>query len=108
MTDAFLKLGILLALFATTFIVVQAVLNVVWARRSRLNTINQRLKLISEGRSRDEIISVLRKNTGSDFSAFPQPLASLLAALERSLRAAGVPFATSLVVLAMAVAFGLL
>lgn len=108
MTDAFLKLGILLALFATTFIVVQAVLNVVWARRSRLNTINQRLKLISEGRSRDEIISVLRKNTGSDFSAFPQPLASLLAALERSLRAAGVPFATSLVVFAMAVAFGLL
>lgn len=108
MTDAFLRLGILLALFATTFIVVQAVLNVVWARRSRLNTINQRLKLISEGRSRDEIISVLRKNTGSDFSAFPQPLASLLAALERSLRAAGVPFATSLVVFAMAVAFGLL
>ncbi|MBU2587841.1 MAG: type II secretion system F family protein [Alphaproteobacteria bacterium] len=108
MTDAFLRLGILLALFATTFIVVQAVLNVAWARRSRLNTINQRLKLISEGRSRDEIISVLRKNTGSDFSAFPQPLASLLAALERSLRAAGVPFATSLVVFAMAVAFGLL
>ncbi|PKP93137.1 MAG: secretion system protein [Alphaproteobacteria bacterium HGW-Alphaproteobacteria-14] len=108
MTDAFLRLGILLALFATTFIVVQAVLNVAWARRSRLNTINQRLKLISEGRSRDEIISVLRKNTGSDFSAFPQPLASLLAALERSLRAAGVPFATSLVVFAMAVALGLL
>lgn len=108
MTDAFLRLGILLALFATTFIVVQAVLNVAWARRSRLNTINQRLKLISEGRSRDEIISVLRKNTGSDFSAFPQPLASLLAALERSLRAAGVPFATSQVVFAMAVAFGLL
>jgi len=108
MTDALLKVGILLSLFAATFIIVQAVLNAAWARRSQLNTINQRLKMISEGRSREEVVSVLRKNTGGDFSAFPQPLAGWLAGLERLLRAAGVPFQMGQVLFAMAVAFGLL
>lgn len=108
MTDAILKLGILLALFAATFIIVQAVLNAAWARRSRLNTINQRLKMISQGRSREEVISVLRKNTGGDFSAFPQPIAGWLAGLERSIRSAGIPFLTGQVLFAMAVAFGVL
>jgi tight adherence protein B len=108
MTDTILKLGILLALFAATFIVVQAILNAAWVRRSRLNMINQRMKMISQGRSREEVVSILRKNDGGDFSAFPQPLAGWLASLERSLRAAGVPFQTSQVVFGMAVAFGVL
>lgn len=108
MTDALLKLGVLLALFAATFIVVQAVLNAAWARRSRLNTINQRMKMISQGRSREEIVSVLRKNNGGDFSAFPQPFASWLISLERSIRAAGIPFQTSQVLFGMAVGFGVM
>lgn len=108
MTDTLLKLGILLALFAATFIVVQAVLNAAWARRSRLNMINQRMKMISQGRSREEIISVLRKNNGGDFSAFPQPFASWLTSLERSIRAAGIPFQTSQVLFGMAVGFGVM
>ena len=108
MTDVVLKLGILLALFAATFILVQAVLNAAWARRSRLNTINQRMKLISQGRSREEIVSILRKNDGGDYSAFPQPFASWLAGLERSIRAAGIPFQTSQVLFGMAVGFGVM
>jgi tight adherence protein B len=108
MTDAVLKLGILLALFAATFILVQAVLNAAWARRSRLNTINQRMKMISQGRSREEIVSILRKNDGGDYSAFPQPFASWLASLERSIRAAGIPFQTSQVLFGMAVGFGVM
>ncbi|AOL93195.1 type II secretion system F family protein [Porphyrobacter sp. LM 6] len=108
MAETFLKVGILLALFAATFIIVQLVLNAAWARRSQLNTINQRLKMISEGRTREEVVSVLRKNTGGDFSAFPQPIAGLLTGLERALRAAGVPFQISQVLFAMAVAFGVL
>ncbi|MDC8754814.1 type II secretion system F family protein [Erythrobacter sp. sf7] len=108
MTDAIIKIGILLALFAATFIIVQAMLNVAWARRSRLNTINQRLRMISEGRTREEVVSVLRKNSGTDFSAFPQPIAGWLTALERALRSAGIQFQTSQVIFGMAVAFGLL
>lgn len=107
MTDTLLKVGVLLALFAATFIIVQIVLNAAWARRSQLNTINQRLKMISEGRSREEVVSVLRKNIGGDFSAFPPPISGWLSALERLIRSAGVPFQTSQVLFAMAVAFGL-
>lgn len=106
MIETILKLGILLALFAATFIVVQAVLNAAWVRRSRLNTINQRMKMISEGRSREEVISVLRKNNGGDFSAFPQPFASWFTSFERALRAAGISFQTSQVLFGMAIAFG--
>jgi tight adherence protein B len=105
MTDTFLKVGILLSLFAATFIIVQLVLNAAWVRRSQLNTINQRLKMISEGRTREEVVSILRKNTGGDFSAFPRPIASLLTSLERLLRAAGVPFQFGQVVFFMTVAF---
>lgn len=107
MTDTLLKVGILLALFAATFIIVQAVLNAAWARRSQLNTINQRLKMISEGRSREDVVSVLRKNIGGDFSALPAPISGWLSSLERLLRSAGVPFTTSQVLFAMAVGFGL-
>ena len=108
MADTLFKVGILLSLFAATFIIVQMALNAAWARRSQLNTINQRLKMISEGRSREEVVSLLRKNTGGDFSSFPQPIARLLAGLERTVRAAGVPIQTSQVLFAMAVAFGVL
>ena len=108
MTDTLFRVGILLALFAATFIIVQVVLNAAWARRSQLNTINQRLKMISEGRSREEVVSVLRKNTGGDFSAFPLPIAGVLASLERALRAAGVPFQIGQVLFFMAVGFGVL
>jgi tight adherence protein B len=108
MSDTFLRVGILLALFAATFIIVQVVLNAAWSRRSQLNTINQRLKMISEGRTREEVISVLRKNTGGDFSALPQPIAGWLVSLERTLRAAGVPFQIGQVLFFMAVVFGVL
>lgn len=107
MTDAFLKVGILLALFAAIFIVVQTALNAAWSRRSQLNTINHRLKMISEGRSREDMVSVLRKNIGGNFSAFPQPIAGWLTGLERLLRSAGVPFTTSQVLFAMAVGCGI-
>ncbi len=108
MTETLLKVGILLALFAATFIIVQLVLNAAWSRRSQLNTINQRLKMISEGRTREEVVSVLRKNTGGDFSSFPQPIAGWLTSLERLLRAAGVPFQFGQVLIVMAVAFGVI
>lgn len=104
----FVRLGTLLALFAAIFIVVQIALNAAWSRRSHLNTINQRLKMISQGRSRDEVISALRKNAGGDFSSFPEPIAGWLASLERTLRSAGVTFPTSQVLVAMAAALGLL
>lgn len=108
MTDTLLKLGILLAVFATIFVMVQLALNAVWARRSHLNTINRRLKLISQGLTRDEVMSVLRKNAEGDFSRFPGPLAGWLVSLERTLRSAGVSLPTSQVFFLMVAAFGVL
>ena len=107
MTDTFIRLGILLAIFATIFIVFQFLLNSAWSRRSHLNTVNKRLTMISEGRSREEVVSALRKNEGSDFSAFPSLIARALSSLERSLRATGIGLTVSQVVFYLAVIFAI-
>ena len=91
MTETLFKLGILLAIFASVFMVSQLALNSAWAKRAHLNTVNRRLKMISEGRTREQVFAVLKKNDLSDFSAFPPILAGRLAKLQRSLRAAALP-----------------
>lgn len=108
MTDTAIRLGILLAIFASLFIIVQIGLNYAWSRRSHLNTINKRLRMISEGRSREEVIATLRKNEGGDYSAFPEAIGKRLAKLERSLRAAGIGASVGQVLLLMGTAFCIL
>ena len=107
MTDTAIRLGILLAIFASLFVVVQIGLNYAWNRRSHLNLVNKRLKMISEGRSREEVIATLRKNEGGDFSAYPAAIGNRLMKLERSLRATGIGLTVGQVLLFMASGFGI-
>ena len=106
MSDTIVRLSILLAVFATVFILIQFLLNSAWSRRAHLSTVNKRLRMISEGRSRAEIMAVLRKNDGTDFSAFPSPIARLLGSVERSLRAASVSITIGRLAFFMAIGFG--
>lgn len=108
MTDTLIRLGLLLALFATVFVIVQTVMNAIWNRRSRLNLINLRLKLISQGLSRDQIMSALRKNVAGDFSKYPAPLSSWLTSLERMLRSSGLGLPAIQIFFFMLSAFGVL
>lgn len=108
MSDTIIRLGILLAIFASLFVIAQIGLNFAWQQRSHLNTVNKRLRMISEGRSREQVIAKLRKNEGGDYSTLPSALATRLVKLERSLRATGVGISVGQVLLLMAAAFGVL
>jgi len=105
MIDTAIRLAILLAIFASVFVLIQLGLNVAWSRRSHLNTVNKRLKMISAGQSREEVVATLRKNDGTDFSRFPRLIAVRLANFERALRASGLPITTGNALFAMVVGF---
>ena len=61
MAEALLRIGVLLAIFASVFLVSQLALNTLWARRSHKHAVNKRLKLLRQGNSREQIMAVLRK-----------------------------------------------
>lgn len=95
MIDTVLRLGILLAIFASMFVVSQLVLNAAWSRRAHLNMVNRRMRMISEGRSREQVVAILRKNDASDYSHLPPLVAKRLTALQLSLRASALPLTMS-------------
>ncbi|MFN4038007.1 MAG: type II secretion system F family protein [Erythrobacter sp.] len=52
----------LLAIFGAVFLVTQLVLSATAERRSYMGAVNKRLKLMAQGKSRDDVVGVLRKN----------------------------------------------
>lgn len=105
MVETFIRLGTLLAIFASVFVLSQLVLALTWRNRERFAAINKRLRMIKEGTARSEVIATLRKNAPKDFGHLPAFLARLLQNLQRSLLAAGVPVSLSQVLLGMAGGF---
>ena len=92
MLDLILRLSILLAIFASVFILSQIVLGGMWRSRSRVAAVNKRLELIKRGSDRAEIAAQLRKNAPSDFSQYPSIVARPLRALQAALFASAVSF----------------
>lgn len=92
MIESFIRLGTLLAIFASVFVVSQIVLAMTWRNRERFAAINQRLRMIKEGTSRSDVIATLRKNAPRDYGHLPKMAALVLQNLQRALLAAGVPF----------------
>lgn len=108
MLDTILKLGVLLAIFASIFIISQLALNTVWARSSHLRAINKRLSLIRAGGRREEIMERLRKNAPGDFTHLPPIIARRLQNLQRTVMASALPITVGQTLLFMAVGFVLL
>jgi tight adherence protein B len=102
MLDALLRIGILVAIFASVFVVVQISLNVLWSRRSHTHEVNERLRLLRKGLSREQVIIELRKNDVQLNTSLPIYLAKPLLAFERAVRGSGlsVPPTTLLFLLA--------
>lgn len=105
MLDVIIRASLLLAIFASVFILSQVLLGAAWRNRAKTAAINRRLKLIKQGAGRSEIAAQLRKNLLKDFSGYPGPVASVLQAMQRSLFAAAVPFSIGTVLLGMAAVF---
>lgn len=105
MTDLLIRLGILLAAFASVFLFVQVVLGQIWASRTRFTAINHRLELIRRGSSAEQVMTQLRKNQPMEFEHLPIFLRIPLASIQRMLFASAVDFTMSQLLLGLVVLF---
>lgn len=105
MTDLAIRLSILLAIFASIFLLSQVVLGAAWRNRAKVAAVNRRLRMIREGTGREEIAARLRKNSPSEFNQFPAPIAKALREFQRMFFAAALPLTMGQALFWMGLAF---
>jgi tight adherence protein B len=108
MADALLRIGVLIAIFASVFVVSQLALNTFWARRSHLQAVNKRLRMLRQGNSREDIMTELRKNVPRDHPNLPPFIGRRLENIQRTIMATSLPATPSQVMLMMAGGFAIL
>jgi tight adherence protein B len=108
MLDTLVRLLLLLAIFASVFLLSQVALGALWRNRARVAAVNKRLQLMRQGADRLEIAAQLRKNAPSEFEDLPRPIAAILRSLQRSLFAAAVSLSIGQLLLLMAGGFTVL
>lgn len=95
MTATLIKVLILLAVFASVFMISELVARLAWQRRAQFAAINKRITLIKRGNSRESVVATLRKNDPSQFNFLPGPLAAAAQKILRSLMMAAIPVTPS-------------
>lgn len=101
MIDALIRITVLLAIFVSVFLFVQLAITALNRNRAHLMAVNRRLRLIKEGRNRDEVMATLRKNAPSTFSHLPPFVARPLQSFQRMIMASGVPFSPPQIAIAL-------
>lgn len=105
MSAEIVRFLILIAVFASVFLLIQVFLRVSVERRAHAGAVNKRLKLIAAGTDRQEIIGFLRKNDPLLVWSGGGPLGAMYVAFRRNLTMAAVPYTVGQVVIAMGVIF---
>lgn len=101
MQELAIRLALLLAIFASAFLISQLLLGAAWRSRARVAAVNSRLRMIREGAGRAEIVARLRKNAPNEFPNLPVWLAKWLRSIQRKLFASAVPLTMSQMLLLM-------
>ncbi len=102
--DTVIRIGVLLAIFASVFIVSQLVLNFSWSRTAHTRAVNKRLSFVKRGLEREQIVAMLRKNQPKGMRGVPAIFRVPALALQRTIAAAGVPFSIVQIQFAMSIA----
>jgi tight adherence protein B len=108
MLDLLIRLLILLATFASVFLIAQLVLGRTWNSRVRFAAVNQRLEMIRRGASTEQVMATLRKNAPLEFENLPPFLARQLLKLQRVMFSAAVPYTLPQVLLGLALSTAIL
>ena len=98
-----LRILVLIAVFATIFLLTQVLLGGVLRWRDQSSAVNKRLKMIEEGADRQTVIATLRKNEPRQYDGYPPFIAKQLNRLRRMLLASGLGLTVPQVLLAMAI-----
>ena len=89
MTSLLVRLAILVAIFASVFLLSQVVLSSAANRRAKLRAVNKRLSLLRSGRDRDEVVTILRKNLPDRLSDNAGPVERTYFNFQKMIRTAG-------------------
>lgn len=101
MSDVWIRAIVLICTFGAVALLVEAL--VAWIARSRTisHAMNERMRMIAEGRTRGELLSLLRRQSSDVANYLPGPLVPLGVKLERLLVAARVRAPTSKVLVGL-------
>jgi tight adherence protein B len=105
MTDALVRIGALIAIFASVFVISQFALNSLWAKRAHTAAVNKRLQLLRQGSSREQVMAQLRKNAPRIYANLPPFLSKHYENLQRTIMASALPVTPLQGLLLMAGAF---
>lgn len=89
MTPDFLRVLILVAVFAAVLLAMEAILGYIRASRGYASAINQRMRLIGSGLSREEVMVRLRRSSSLAELPIPPLLMNILRKIEAVINAAG-------------------
>ena len=92
MIDILVRLLVLLAAFASVYLLSQVVLGLIWSSRARFAAVNQRLELIRRGASTEQVMAKLRKNAPMEFAGLPPTIGRQLTKLQRMLFASALNY----------------
>ncbi|MDZ4306993.1 type II secretion system F family protein [Allopontixanthobacter sp.] len=96
---------VLLAVFASVFLLLQVFLRLTADRRSLKNAVNKRMGMIATGVDREDIVAVLRKNQ-PDFNVAPDSIfGKAYSKFRQNLLMSAVPFTADQVIIAMGILF---
>ena len=104
MTESWIRVFVLVCVFAAVLIAVEMVVGLFAARRGESRAINQRLKMIERGVSRVQTMSLLRRRAGVGSANLPTFLVNPAEKLERMLLQAGLTMPTRQLLLMVAAA----
>ncbi|MCA0903697.1 type II secretion system F family protein [Qipengyuania aquimaris] len=108
MTTEIIRIVFLLAIFAAAFLLFQTVGRAVAARRAHTVATNRRMSLIQKGTAREDLYGELLKNRPREHEALPPLLRRMAIGFEHMIYTSGISWSISQVLVAMAVAIGLL
>lgn len=95
---------ILLAIFATVFLIIQVVLRVGVENRAYASAVNKRLKMIAQGTDRERIMTFLLRNDPNRGPELPGLWGRAIRSLKRNLMMASLPYGPMQVITLMAIA----
>ena len=98
-----LRIMILIAVFASIFLVTQVLVGSALRWRDKSGAINERLRMIAEGADRETIVATLRKNEPKGYESLPPFVRNQLNRLRRMLLASGLRITPPQILLGMAV-----
>ena len=107
MIEAILRIAILLAIFASVFIIANLVTNAAWRRRQRFSAVNKRIQLMRQGNSREDVIEHLRRHEPKTFGQLPGPLSRLMIGIQRDVLMADLTLSASQFAVLMLLGFAL-